>query len=57
MNPLSQAQAAAKRNFDPRIAFSSLIGVAMLGGVAFLMHRSNVKVLKKIADVATAKKK
>lgn len=57
MNPLQQATNAAKSNFDKKVAFSSLVGVAALGGLAFLMHRSNIKVLKQAADVATAKKK
>ena len=57
MGVVDEGRRAVERNFDPKIAFSAMAGVAGLGVVAWLMHRSNVKLLKKAANVATAKAK
>ncbi|ACR14333.1 hypothetical protein [Teredinibacter turnerae] len=57
MGPMNDVTNAVKRNFDGKIAFSAMAGVAALGVVAFAMHRSNIKVLKQVANVATSGKK
>lgn len=46
-----------RRNFDGRVAFSAAVGTAGMGAVAYMMHRSNVKALKKVANVASGKAK
>ncbi|WP_157209939.1 hypothetical protein [Marinimicrobium agarilyticum] len=45
-----------RRNFDGKVAFSSAMGAAGLGVVAFLAHKSKVKPLKQAADIATQRK-
>ncbi len=56
MNGVTNIKDAAKRNFDPKIAFSTAAGVAILGAAAFLLHKTNIKPLKQAANVATLKK-
>lgn len=45
-----------RRNFDGKVAFSAALGGAALGGVAWALNRSNIKALKKAADIATQRK-
>ncbi|WP_086931447.1 hypothetical protein [Agarilytica rhodophyticola] len=56
MNPLRDVRQSVERNVDTKIAVSTAVGVAGMGLVAYLFHKSNVKALKKVADIATAKK-
>ena len=53
MNPLMRVTDTVRDNFDTRVALSSLVGVAGLGVVAFILHQSNVKALKQVANIAT----
>tara|TARA_R100000365_G_C2683820_1_gene28246 strand:+ start:102 stop:269 length:168 start_codon:yes stop_codon:yes gene_type:complete len=45
-----------RQNFDSRTAFSSAVGAAGLGVVAYLAARSKIKPLSKAAKVATTGK-
>lgn len=54
---LTDLKNTATRNLDAKVVVSSMAGAALLGVVAFAMHKSNIKALKQVAAVATGKAK